>query len=149
MDVNRRQCTGFWGLCVGSDRARRRLRAVLCILAFTVQLVVPVVHMWEVAAQHSAVTFAVLALPFSSGQAPCSTALSVTSEGPQRLLHDAAICPVCQALTRMRAWLIARVEIARSLRATSWLVFCPILPPAKFSHAVMAARAPPSTSSDA
>jgi hypothetical protein len=146
MDVNCQQSAGFCGSGMDRDRAQRRLRAVLCILAFAVQLVIPVVHMWEVAAQHTAITVAILAVPLPSGQTAGPTALSVRNARPHRLLHDTTICPVCQALTRIRDWLIARVEMARSVTAASRLVRFPLLPPVKFSRAVRVARAPPATS---
>jgi hypothetical protein len=149
MDVSCQQFAGFCGPRMGRASARHRLRAVLCLLAFAIQLVVPVVHMWEVAARQTEVTVTVPVLPSSSCMGDCPTALSVINERPHRLLHDAALCPVCQVLTRMRDWIGARVEVARNLTAVSWLVFFPLLPPAKCSPSAIAARAPPSFSSDA
>lgn len=146
MDAKRQQSTGSFVPRGRSGGVQRRMSTVLCLLALTIQLAAPVVHMWDVAAQQAAVTLETLAIPFALGKAHYSTALATASKHSQRLRHDATVCPVCQALTRARDWMVAQAEIMWGLATASRIVRCSLLPLANFPLYTVAARAPPYSS---
>jgi hypothetical protein len=115
----------------------------LCLLAFAVQLAAPTVHMLEVAAQQTDVAAAAWSLALPHDHAQHWSVLSAASATPQRLLHDASLCPVCQVLTQSRNWLISQGGTTGSPSRTSWEILSPPFHPQNVWRYAEGARAPP------
>jgi len=124
---------------------RRRVSVALCLLAFAVQLAAPMVHMLEVATQQTDVASAALSLALPHDHTQHWSVLSAASTASQRLLHDATLCPVCQALTQSRNWISNQGKTTGSPSRTSWGVLFPLFHPQNVWRYAEAARAPPST----
>jgi hypothetical protein len=129
-----------------ADHAAVRFKALLCLLVLALQLALPVVHMWEVAAERSAAVSAVPSWPFLLEDWPHPTALSATDTVPVGPPHNPALCSVCQALHRLRDAVGTQVGIARVPTAGNWLVPLPAVYAHTPSLLASAPRAPPSLS---
>jgi hypothetical protein len=123
----------------------RPLRAVLCLLAVLIQVVTPVVHTWEVTAPQMVLAVTAPAVSWSREGSPSPAALTLPTPSPPRLPHDAALCPVCQFLTRSRDWMTARVNAVGLVTLLCGLVCFLCFLPANVLRYAVAARAPPSS----
>jgi hypothetical protein len=146
MDRNSQRLVGLPGLWQLQYGLTSRTAALICLLAFLLSLATPIVHMWEVAAERQAAAFKVLST-LSLGQTTgCSVALMDTGEAARSGLHDAALCPVCKGLARVREWLVTRVTAVDAPRAQNWYHPAAVgYAPPIILHA-LAPRAPPYTS---
>jgi hypothetical protein len=145
MDANCRQLSGFCVVPSGyKGGAQRRLSVVLCLLALTIQLVAPVVHMWELTMQQEVIVLEALASPWTLAKTQGPIALASAARHTQPLPHDTTVCPVCQALAHLRNWTLPQAGITSDSTTTSWLVPLAWLPPVNVHLGAVAARAPPS-----
>jgi hypothetical protein len=127
--------------------AQRRLSVVLCLLALTIQLVAPVVHMRELTAQHEVIVLEALASPLALDKTQGPIALASAGWRSQPLPHDATVCPVCQALAHIRDWMLPQAGITSDSITASRLVLLPWLLPVNVHLGAVAARAPPASRS--
>jgi hypothetical protein len=145
MDAHCQKFPGSFVLSGYKGGSRRRLSVVLCLLALTIQLVAPDVHMWELMAQQEVIVLEALASPLALGKTQGPTALASANRRSQPLPHDATVCSVCQALAHIRDWILPQAGITSDSITASWLVLLPWLLPVNVHLGAVAARAPPSS----
>jgi hypothetical protein len=142
-----RRCpTGFAGALHSKSGVRGRIGILVCLLAFAVQLLVPVVHIWEVAAERATIAPKVAPLPSLPGGVQHAAALLAADDPPQRAPHNAALCPVCQALLRVRDYVVGQSCRAGVSAPGAWIVAVPVYHPLSLHLSASAPRAPPSLS---
>ena len=138
------------GCSTGAHRHRCRIRSrvgvLLCLLAFACQLVIPAVHMWEVAAERGVVAVDTPASPLLRGSVQPTASLSAIDHVSQRVPHDPALCSVCQALSRLQVGMLMQSWITALSAPDLWLAPSSTAQRLNLSLSATAPRAPPSLS---
>ena len=133
----------------GSYKDRRQVRGrigvLLCVFALVLQYVTPVLHLWGESTLPTVRNLPTEKEPSLLDNASPPTLLLVASTFQKCLPHDAASCTVCQACAHHRTWIATHVRTVWCPTIASVVFLCPILRPVRLLHAVVAARAPPSS----
>lgn len=149
--VTRRRKPSTWSTsCRQSSyshaKEKSRLGILLCLLALTLQLTLPAVHMWDVTA-----------VPASRAEAGASTwqlhyspshlpAMATSAQDAQAPLHDADSCPSCQFLRYGRDWNTSQIETIDVSPQVSRYFLTQTFRTAQRHRTMSIPRAPPSLS---
>ena len=129
----------------GRQQVRGRIGVLLCLFAFALQYVTPVLHIWGETTPPTVLALPAAGEPSLSDNVPSPALLLATNATQKRLPHDAASCAVCQVCAHHRAWIVTYVWTACCPAVASVSSLYLILRPASLLYDVVAARAPPSS----
>ena len=143
MCADRQQPAGSPGPCRGKDKGRGRIGSWLCLFAFALHSLLPMLHVWEGAARPVVLAFPAAGEASLLDSVPPPALFLARSTDQQRVPHDAASCAVCRVLTHHRAWIVPQVWT--TCRPATVLAFLrlPVCRPVTLLCHAIAARAPP------
>ena len=146
MLCDHRPASGFSGVQQRRCWSGIRLGALLGLLALVLQVTLPTLHTWQVAAEHTAASWQRPG-PLAALQVQADEpALFAVDNTAARAPHNPLLCPVCQVLSRSRDYLSVSAEAESVVAARSWFVVNLVFPVDNVLLEVSIPRAPPAIS---
>jgi hypothetical protein len=130
----------------GRDDARLRVGTLFCLLAFLVQVALPVAQTWHTTVAHAGSSARDHALSYLLGRDGAPLACLKTDRLSPHTPNDSTLCLLCQSLLRIRDLVVRQPLVAATSAVRSWLIPFTVVHVSHLALHASAPRAPPDLS---